>query len=377
VSTLAGDGESGYRDGAVGQARFHRPGALALLPDERVLVADMGNHRIRMIDAALQQVSTVTGVGEGPGYANGAAAHAQFRTLAGFAVLDDGSVLVADDGNNAIRMLSKDLSTVTTVAGNGENYPALDDFALAAQFDGPSSLALLPDGRVLFTDKENNRIRVLHKIPDERESDSESEETNLFRYESLGYVNTVAGGLTSLLGGYNDGEATQALFDWPSNLLVLPDGRVLVVDQNEARPHNTRIRVLSADLLQVSTLTNVNGLLRNDGDHFNALALLADGRVLISAGNRIHVLEGLMSLGNKPPDQAAVKRALKTKAGGGASSSSGSSSGPMQKRSRSGASSSAAAMAYSSDIEGEEQPGGSAAEAEPLVLYPSFGRLKF
>ena len=46
----------------------------------------------------------------------------------------------------------------------------------------------------------------------------------------------------------------------------------------------------------------------------------------------------------------------------------GRSSGPVLKRSRSGASSStAAAMASSSDSEGEEQPGGSAAEAEPLV----------
>ena len=62
-------------------------------------------------------------------------------------------------------------------------------------------------------------------------------------------------------------------------------------------------------------------------------------------------------------------------AGGASASSSGASScGPVPKRSRSGASSSSsssssatAAAMPSSDSEGEEQPGGSAAKAEPLV----------
>ena len=59
VSTVAGDGEEGHRDGAAAQARFHCPQGLALLPDGRVLVADHGNHRIRLLSADLQQVSTV------------------------------------------------------------------------------------------------------------------------------------------------------------------------------------------------------------------------------------------------------------------------------------------------------------------------------
>jgi hypothetical protein len=125
--------------------------------------------------------------------------------------------------------------------------------------------------------------------------------------------------------------------------------------------------VLSADLQQVSTLTNVGEL-----NNLTALELLPDGRLLVGGGNRIRVLEGFPAalLGTKPSRKAPKKKNQKKKKralAGGASSS-----GLVPKRSRSGASSSsssAAAMAPSSDSEGEKQPGGSAAEAEaePLV----------
>jgi len=78
VSTVAGDGEEGHRDGAAVQAQFDSPDGLALLPDGRVLVADSWNHRIRVLSADLQQVSTVAGDGE-EGHRDGAAAQAQFR----------------------------------------------------------------------------------------------------------------------------------------------------------------------------------------------------------------------------------------------------------------------------------------------------------
>jgi len=169
--------------------------------------------------------------------------------------------------------------------------------------------------------------------------------------------------------GHRDGAAAQAQFLHPIGLALLPDGRVLVSDQN-----NNLIRVLSADLQQVSTLTNV--AVGSSG----AFLSLPDGRVLkVGGGDGICVLEGFPAalLGPKPSfkrpkktNQQLQKEKKRALAGGASSSSSGArSSGPVLKRSRSGASSSssAASMASSSDSEGEEQPGGSAAEAEPLV----------
>ena len=154
--------------------------------------------------------------------------------------------------------------------------------------------------------------------------------------------------------GHRDGAAAQAQFTYPCGLALLLT--VAVVD------YSNRIRVLSADLQQVSTLTNAGEL----GD-FYALQLLTNGRLLMGGGSRIRVLEGFPAalLGTKPsykrPKKANQQQQKEKKKRARGASSTGR---LVPKRSRSGASSSMAAPS-SSDSEGKEQPGGSAA-AEPL-----------
>src|SRR5690606_11402680 len=50
VTTLAGTGEAGYRDGSTAQAQFHAPMGVAVDALGRVYVADTWNDRIRVID---------------------------------------------------------------------------------------------------------------------------------------------------------------------------------------------------------------------------------------------------------------------------------------------------------------------------------------
>jgi hypothetical protein len=127
------------------------------------------------------------------------------------------------------------------------------------------------------------------------------------------------------------------MVNYPNGLALLPDGCVLVADWG-----NHRIRVLSADLQQVSTLTNADEL-----GFPNAIELLPDGRLLVGGNNRIHVLEGFPAapLSTKPSHKPPKKKNQKKKRAlaGGASSS----GRVVPKRSRKGAnsSSSAAAMA--------------------------------
>ena len=119
-AAFVGTGENGLRDGAAAQAMFGNfMTAMLFMPDGRVLLADTWNHCIRVLSADLQQVSTVAGDGEA-GNQDGAAAQAQFNFPRGLALLPDGRVLVADQGNHRIRLLSADLQQVSTVAGDGE-----------------------------------------------------------------------------------------------------------------------------------------------------------------------------------------------------------------------------------------------------------------
>ena len=166
VSTVAG-GLWGHQDGAAAQAQFDTPKGIELLPDGRILVADSGNRCIRMLSTDLLQVSTVAGDGV-EGFRDGAAAQARFANPSSLKLLPDGRVLIADeeadeeaDGlGNRIRVLSADLQEVSTVAGDGKKGHR-DGPAAHARFSNPGGLAMLPDGRVLVTDDYDSRIRVL------------------------------------------------------------------------------------------------------------------------------------------------------------------------------------------------------------------------
>ena len=99
---------------------------------------------------------------------------------------------------------------------------------------------------------------------DEQEEEEEEEDDDEGEQEDEGTIIPMPGqDLVSVSAmvvgtgeeGFQDGAAAVAMFRWVAAMLHLPDGRVLVTDQC-----NHRIRVLSADLQQVSTLTNAAGL---------------------------------------------------------------------------------------------------------------------
>lgn len=63
VRRVIGRGEPGFEDGPFDGAAFREPQGLALSGD-MLIVADRGNHAVRMIDLAAGQVATMVGTGE-------------------------------------------------------------------------------------------------------------------------------------------------------------------------------------------------------------------------------------------------------------------------------------------------------------------------
>ena len=99
TSTLAGSGIKGYADGE--NAQLKGPHGIAVADDVGTLImADCGNHVVRRIYAN-GEVSTIAGSGKA-GFKEGVGAAAQFHSPAGVAVDVEGNIIVADFGKRTL-----------------------------------------------------------------------------------------------------------------------------------------------------------------------------------------------------------------------------------------------------------------------------------
>ncbi|MFQ5657792.1 MAG: DUF6531 domain-containing protein, partial [Candidatus Methylomirabilales bacterium] len=157
VTTLAGTGVAGFGDGPGSTAQFDRPRSIALRSDGILIVGDEGNSRVRLVDPVTGQVSTLAGSGT-PGFLDGTATVAQFASLAGVASDSAGNVLVADSDNQRIRKIAASDGTVSTFAGTG-GFGFADGAAASAQFADPSGVTVDSAGNVYVADSFNSLIR--------------------------------------------------------------------------------------------------------------------------------------------------------------------------------------------------------------------------
>ena len=114
VVTLTGTGlfAFGDRDGIGKDAALQHPQDVATAPGA-VYIADTYNHKIKRMDLSTLRITTVAGSGE-QGLRDGDALDARFDEPAGLA-FRDGIVYVADTNNHAIRKFDVESATVETV----------------------------------------------------------------------------------------------------------------------------------------------------------------------------------------------------------------------------------------------------------------------
>ncbi len=217
VMTIAGTGTAGFSGdgGPAREAQLRNPHSIALDREGRLLICDIGNHRIRRVDLKTGVIDTYAGTGEpkptidgspragtplnGPramdfdgtgqlfvvlregnavyrlendrwrhfagtgekGY-TGDGGDAKLAKLSGPKAIccAKDAVFIADTESHTIRRISGD-RVITTIAGTGERGDGPVGDPLKCKLSRPHGVYVDPSGRVYIGDSESHRVRVI------------------------------------------------------------------------------------------------------------------------------------------------------------------------------------------------------------------------
>lgn len=119
LTVLGGTTNEGLVDGPLPEAWFAQTSGLAEAPDGRIWMADSETSALRVVDPDAGTVATAVGTGLFDfGHRDGSAADALLQHPLDVAVASDGTVLVADTYNGALRRYDPATGQVVTLAEN-------------------------------------------------------------------------------------------------------------------------------------------------------------------------------------------------------------------------------------------------------------------
>lgn len=159
VSTLAGDGTGAFANGTGTAAKLKNPTGLAIDKDGNLIIADRLNHRLRKITLSDGAVTSIAGDGVS-GYKDGEAGAARFADPYGVAVDGNGNIIIADLNNNKVRKVAGGI--VSTLAGTSKGF--LDGPGTSAQLNQPTDVCVDANGNVYVADLGNNCIRKISLV---------------------------------------------------------------------------------------------------------------------------------------------------------------------------------------------------------------------
>jgi sugar lactone lactonase YvrE len=164
ITTLAGTGEAAYGgDGGLAtRAGLAEPNGLAFGPGEALLyITDVADNRVRVVDLGAGTIATFAGTGaaEHSGDGGKATAAGTFGARA-VKVGADGTIYVLERQGSSLRAVDPKTGIISTVAGTtARGYSGDGGPALAAVFDAPKEMAIDRDGSLLIVDTENHAVR--------------------------------------------------------------------------------------------------------------------------------------------------------------------------------------------------------------------------
>jgi sugar lactone lactonase YvrE len=154
VETIAGtENQKGFADGDAKTAQFNAPIGITVGENDKIFVADTYNDKIRVIENG--QVSTFAGSEKG--FSDGIGDQAKFDTPCGIALTKDGKLIVADSGNFRVRVIEENGNT-WTLAGNG-SQDLFDGLLSEAKFVRPMDVEIDKFGVIYIAD--GNAIRAI------------------------------------------------------------------------------------------------------------------------------------------------------------------------------------------------------------------------
>ena len=144
TTAVAGNGQRAYGGdgGAATAAALNMPHEIQFDSAAHMYIAERDNHVVRKIEANTGIISTFAGTGM-PGFSGdgGPAARAQLRQPHSIAVDPRGKLLICDIGNHRIRQVDFSTGMIGTYGGTGEHQPTPDGAPVkTAPLNGPRTM---------------------------------------------------------------------------------------------------------------------------------------------------------------------------------------------------------------------------------------------